>query len=249
MMANTSGREPLVHLAREIEPILPEVVFVGAHVANLLITESGVTRVRPTTDVDVVVGATTRTAFRKLEERLRELGLQPEMGDDAVICRWHTPSGIILDVMPTNREILGFSNQWYPLVVRSSIEYELESDLIIRIPTAPLFIASKLEAFLGRGAGDLLRSQDLEDVITVVAGRPAIVDEVREAQSEVRTWIADEISELLEDENMEYAMQGALPDATRIPDLIPNVLRRLQELSTLPSGPGTSGEEDNLQTE
>ena len=44
-----------VTLARELGALLDELVFVGGHVAELLITAPGATRVRPTLDVDVVV--------------------------------------------------------------------------------------------------------------------------------------------------------------------------------------------------
>ncbi|MDZ7778326.1 MAG: hypothetical protein U5R14_00020 [Gemmatimonadota bacterium] len=54
------NRTVLEAVARRIEPLLGEVVFVGGQVAELLITSRGATRVRPTTDVDIVVQASTR---------------------------------------------------------------------------------------------------------------------------------------------------------------------------------------------
>ena len=44
-----------------------------------------------------------------------------------------------------------------------------------RIVTPPLFIATKLEAFHGRGGDDLFTSHDLEDIIAVVDGRAEII--------------------------------------------------------------------------
>jgi hypothetical protein len=51
--------------------------------------------------------------------------------------------------------------------------------------------AAWLEAFRGRGNGDLLVSHDPENVITVVAGRPALQDELRSAAEEPRTYRAE----------------------------------------------------------
>ena len=45
--------------------------------------------------------------------------------------------------------------------------------------TAPYFLATKIEAFKGRGRGDFLASHDLEDLIFVIDGRPTIVEEVQ----------------------------------------------------------------------
>ena len=39
------------------------------------------------------------------------------------------------------------------------------------------FLASKLEAYRGRGADDPYLSHDLEDVVAVIAGRPGCVEE------------------------------------------------------------------------
>ena len=65
------NRTVLEAVARRIEPLLGEVVFVGGQVAELLITSRGATRVRPTTDVDIVVQASTRLGYGEIEERLR----------------------------------------------------------------------------------------------------------------------------------------------------------------------------------
>ena len=40
--------------------------------------------------------------------------------------------------------------------------------------TAPLFAALKLDASLSRGSSDILLSKDLEDLIAVLDGRPAL---------------------------------------------------------------------------
>jgi hypothetical protein len=57
--------------------------------------------------------------------------------------------------------------------------------------------AGWLEAFRGRGNGVLLVSHDLRDIVTVVDGRPALIDELRGAPEEFRTYVATEISSLL----------------------------------------------------
>ena len=57
----------------------------------------------------------------------------------------------------------------------------------MRIVTPPLFIATKLEAFHGRGANDIAASHDLEDIVTLVDGRPEIVPEIADTDVVART--------------------------------------------------------------
>jgi hypothetical protein len=55
--------------------------------------------------------------------------------------------------------------------MESSVTRKLSNDLEIRVVTAPYFIATKLEAYKGRGKGDFVGSHDLEDLVSVVDGR------------------------------------------------------------------------------
>lgn len=60
--------------------------------------------------------------------------------------------------MPVDQAIQGFSNQWYPTTVQRAVDYYLTDDVVIQIPTTPVFLAMKWEALLGRGEGDRLAS-------------------------------------------------------------------------------------------
>ena len=46
-------------------------------------------------------------------------------------------------------------------------------------------VATKIEAFHGRGDGDYLASSDFEDIIRLIDGRPELVDEILIAPREV----------------------------------------------------------------
>lgn len=84
----------------------------------------------------------------------------------------------------------------------------------VRVVTPLLFIATKLEAFHGRGGNDVFASHDLEDIISVVDGRPEIVNDVAAADVDVRRCIRTEIRALLDDPNFIEALGGfLLPDA------------------------------------
>ena len=224
------NRDTLIAVARQLSPLLPEVVFVGGQVAELLITDPAATRVRPTRDVDVVVAAASRLEYRRIEERLTELGLTHDTSEDAPMCRWRARSGHLVDVMSQDEAVLGFSNRWYALALQRSVEHELEEGLTIRIPTAPIYIATKWDAFLNRGNADYLRSHDLEDIIAVVAGRPELLHEVREETEPLQQWLSDQIATFLLEETSTYALEGALPDASQIPELLTDVRSRFETL-------------------
>ncbi len=136
--------------------------------------------------------------------------------------------------MPTDPEILGFSNPWCPRAIATAKWVALSHDLRIRVVSAPMFIATKLAAYEGRGENDLLRSHDIEDVLAVVAYREEVVDEVRAEPDPSRLWVEARIRQhLVEDPNAEYALVGGVPGAAQVPGLISTVSRRIALLAGL----------------
>lgn len=114
--------------------------------------------------------------------------------------------------MPVDEQILGFSNRWYPMAVETADMLDIAGHSV-RVVAPALFVATKLEAFHGRGAGDVVASHDLEDIIAVVDGRPEIVTDVAAAETAVRGYIADEIRALLDNADFLEALAGfLLPD-------------------------------------
>lgn len=125
--------------------------------------------------------------------------------------------------MPTLEEVLGFTNRWYPLALESAEEAVLPSGTRIRLVTAPAFLATKLEAFLGRGSNDYLFSHDLGDVITVIDGRDMLAEECRSSATGLKAYLREQMNRLLSTPAFLEALPGHLPgDAAsqaRVPDL------------------------------
>ena len=203
----------LAEAARLLKPLLGELVFVGGCTTALLITDKAAADVRPTFDVDAIAEITSYAAYADFSERLRKIGFAEDTTEGAPICRW-LQKKTILDVMPLDEKILGFSNRWYRPAMESAEERELERGLRIRVVTAVYFCATKLEAFAGRGKDDYLSSRDLEDLAAVIDGRAELVQEIRSAQEDVHTYIASEINKLLGTQAFIDALPGyLLPDA------------------------------------
>lgn len=230
-MQRSPNRDRLLRTARLLRPLLGEVVFVGGQVAELLVTDPAAVRVRPTDDVDVIVPVTTRTAYHAIQMRLVALGFTPDQRAGAPVCRMRTVDDLILDVMPLDEAILGFSNRWYPYALESATMLTLEPGLEVRIAAAAAFLAMKWEAFNSRGVADPMSSHDLEDLITVVAGRAGIVAEVLAAPEEIRRYVRAQTSAFLAASWAPGMLEGNLPDARRVPGLVDAVVRRFQQLA------------------
>ena len=120
-------------------------------------TDSASPPVRATRDVDVIVQVVSLGQYHALERQLEQTGLRHDRSPEAPVCRW-LAGGALLDVMPTDKAVLGFGNRWYEEAVRTAFQYILPSGTPILLISAPVFIATKLEAFADRGEGDFLAS-------------------------------------------------------------------------------------------
>ena len=174
-------------------------MFVGGMIRGLLITDPGASPARPTADIDVVAAVGSQAEYYALAERLRALGFREDHREGAPLCRWIV-EGLTVDVMPDRADVLGFSNRWYSSARATATRHEIGGpDGVIRVVDAPHFVATKLEAFRGRGESDFYH-HDMEDVVAVVDGRAELETELGAAREEVRAFVARELHALMNDE-------------------------------------------------
>ncbi|MBE0560597.1 MAG: hypothetical protein IH622_07215 [Ochrobactrum anthropi] len=189
------------------DELCARLVFVGGCTTALYITDPVVLEgVRATDDIDLIVDLAGFAEWAELMERLRARGFT-EAADDSVICRMKLGE-LKVDFMPDDEAILGFSNRWYAKGIETAVTEQLEEALEIRRLTPQLFLATKLEAYRGRGEGDLIASRDAEDILLLVDGREEIVKEITSSEPEVRTYIAEQIAALLDDPNFDHFLEG-----------------------------------------
>jgi hypothetical protein len=218
--------------ADKLRPLLPEIVFVGGCATGLLVTDPGAAPVRATYDVDVIAEIGSYADYAIFSERLRAQGFQEDTREGAPVCRW-TCGSLTLDVMPLDEKILGFSNRWYRDAMQAAVAVTISENLKVRAITAPYFLGTKLEAFHGRGQEDYFASHDLEDLIAVVDGRGALLDEAAAAPETLRKFIGNAVHALLAEPRFQDALPGyLLPDAAS-QARIPLLLRRLEDLAKL----------------
>ncbi|MFV0455628.1 MAG: hypothetical protein ACK5NQ_11665 [Pseudomonas sp.] len=187
-----------------------QMTFVGGCTTGLLLTDAFTReQVRSTDDVDLIVHVMGPVGFASLQEQLslrgfRLSGLQED--DDFPICAMKL-GDLRVDFMPDD-DSLGFSNRWYKDAMATSTPYELDEETIINLVSPVYFVATKLEAWKGRGRGDALSSRDIEDILNLIDGRPELLDEIQVAADEVRRYVGLEIARLLSDTNFEYAVSA-----------------------------------------
>jgi predicted nucleotidyltransferase len=215
-----------------------DVVLVGGCATGLLVTGPRSQRIRATLAVDLVAEVTSIHDYHEIERRLLLRRFRHDTSPDAPICRW-VGFGVTIDVMPSQAGVLAFHNRWYPMAVASARLLRLPSERAIRLVTAPVFVATKIEAFRDRGRGDYLVSHDLEDIITVVDGRGTMIHELAESEPELRTFVSAAFSTLLQRQNFLDALPGHLPGDAASQARVPVILERMQAISELSSGPGS----------
>lgn len=179
-----------------------EVVFIGGATVSLYATyPAAAEEVRPTKDVDVVVPGKAYPDYAAVEDYLRSRGFCNDI-ESGIICRY-TFGGLVVDVMPAYGDFLGFQNRWYAEGFIHSVPYSLSEKEVIRIFSAPYFLASKLEAFAGRGKNDGRWSSDFEDLVYVLNNRTTVWQECTEAPQTVRAYLGEKFASLLQRPSLE----------------------------------------------
>ena len=223
----------LPHLERVVDclgDLADELMLVGGCAAGLLVSDPGAAPIRATEDVDLVVEAVSYTDYHAFCERLRARGLRNGQRPDDPICRWRGEA-MVLDVMPLDEAVLGFSNHWYESALGAPLIASLGPGAQIRYINGPHFLASKLEAFRGRGNGDHIMSHDLEDLVVVVEGRAEIAKEVAGEAPALGDFLAEGVAGLLDDRLFMEALPGYFIGSADASDRARAVLLRLKALA------------------
>jgi len=210
------------------EEFLSEVAFVGGCTTAMLVTDAAVLDdIRFTDDVDLVIELAGISAWHHLTERLAAKNFKIT-GEDEVNCRFRF-NDVVVDVMPSEPEVLGYANRWFVEGLARADKFTLPSGTVIQIFKPTYFFATKLEAFSGRGEGDPYH-KDVEDMIILIDGRPELLEEVSQADSELRQFITTGVRQLIDLGGIEYVIESsgsvqANPGRGRI------IHRRMKELA------------------
>lgn len=218
----------LEFVARKLGNLNDEVIYLGGCSTALFITDPLSLDVRPTKDVDCIVDIVSLPKYYQFGKKLEKQGFKQSINDQ-VICRWYYDD-VILDVMPTDEDILKFGNRWYKEAIAYPVEHQLADDLRIQSVTAPYLLATKIEAFKGRGNRDFLGSHDFEDIITVIAGRVKIIEDMGQASVELQVHLKKFFEEIIDDVEFNTALPGHLSDGPVTVQRIQTVRDRIKKI-------------------
>ena len=132
-------------VAKGLGELKKDMVFVGGAVAELYANDPAASDIRPTLDVDCVIELRTRLQHSRLEENLRTKKFVNDTSKGAPICRW-IYYDILVDIMPTDVNILGFTNKWYVEGIENKITKILPDGTEIFVFSPEYYLASKFEA-------------------------------------------------------------------------------------------------------
>ena len=208
-----------------------DMVFVGGAVAELYANDPAASDIRPTLDVDCVIGLSTRLEFYRLEENLRARGFANDTSSGAPICRW-IYNDIKVDVMPTDENILGFSNKWYVEGIENEIQKILPDGTEIFVFPPEYYVATKFEAHKGRGGNDLRQSHDFEDIIYILDNCPDLLNDISIANASVKAYLKIEFKSLLQNKGLLEGIESALPYGSGVEgtEIIYELIRNIAEL-------------------
>lgn len=192
---NPVTKKHLVKVAMQLGDLLEEAAFVGGAVLQTYLPKNFEDQIRVTFDLDIVIELTHYGKLEDLNKKLVNIGFYPDQSSN-VICRY-TNGELLLDVMPTDSKILGFTNQWYKEGLDNREWIVLNSN--VRIPrfTLPYYLAAKWEAVKNRGKNDWRTSKDMEDIITLINNN-SLKSIQKDTKNEVIQYLQNSFKELLE---------------------------------------------------
>lgn len=201
--------EKLREVVNKLGEVADELTFIGGSTIGLYLTEPEVVKIRATLDVDTVVEVATLQDYENLRRKLRKKGFS-ERPESQVMCRFFSGE-LVLDVMPDDEKVLGFSNRWYKPALKACVKFKV-ADREINAFSSVYLLATKMSAFLGRGKGDFFGSHDIEDIVNLFDGRSGLIDEIAREKSEAGDWVRATLRMWLSKSDFAQAVEGHISD-------------------------------------
>jgi len=218
----------VAEVAKALAELKNQMVFVGGAVVSLYADDPAADEIRPTADIDMTINLMNFSNWAKMQERLAELNFYPDPFGHA-ICSYKYKD-IPVDIMPAEEGPLGPSNKWYKVGFNDLWKITVK-DEEIQILSAPVYLATKFEAYNNRG-GDYRTSHDFEDIIYVLDNRIRIVPEIENAHKEIKEFLKKEINKILSSKFLEEILSSHI-HPLMIDERYPIVLGKMEQITAL----------------
>lgn len=215
----------IIEALDKLKELSNEMVFVGGCTIALYIDDISSIKsdIRPTTDVDVIIEVATKFDWHLLERKLMSLGFSQSLNvADDPICRWRNGT-LILDVMPFDETVLGFSNRWYKEGFAQRRTQVVEGRNIFVLP-APILLCTKVEAYKNRGKGSLNYSKDAEDIAALLCGRENLISEIGAASTGVRDFLRSDLLPIIRGELFDEVIAALIPQDRKYSERVLNAV-------------------------
>jgi hypothetical protein len=195
-------------IANALKGLDQKFVFVGGATVALYADPDTASEIRPTNDVDVVVEMASYGGYAQLEERLRTIGFKNDL-ESKVVCRYSI-EGVIVDIMPTDPSIIGFSNRWYKEGYQYAEQISIAENEYVFVFPLQYLIASKFEAFFSRGNADFIFSHDFEDLVYLFENATHFSTSLISSEGELRDYLKSTFSSLIKRSDWEEGLYAHL---------------------------------------
>ncbi len=125
-------------------------------------------------------------------------------------------------------KILGFTNIWYKDGFVNAKEIQIEGEKI-KVFDLPYLIATKIEAFKGRGNGEFLVSHDIEDIITLIDGRPTIAEDLKKSDELLKDYLQKKFTALISNRNFIDSIDSHISDRMNLKGRKEIIISRLKD--------------------
>lgn len=129
----------------------------------------------------------------ELREKLALKKIYP-VPSEKVMYRY-SHEGILIDFIPFEETPLGPTNSWLKPGFKKAYPVNI-GEIEIKILPVSLFLATKWKAFKSRGS-DPRTSPDFEDIIYIIDNHKEVVEDVRNANQDVKEYLNEMSNEIL----------------------------------------------------
>jgi hypothetical protein len=203
----------VAEVAIALKELKDQMIFVGGSVVNLYVDDEAAEEVRQTDDVDVTINLINYNAWVQMQERLAELGFNPDPKGHSICSYLY--KGIPVDIMTSEDDSSGGGNEWYKIGYKNLWNKKVREETI-KILSAPCFLATKFKAFNNR-SGDYRASHDFEDIIYVLNNRTTVIEEIENDHPKIKQFLKEEFNKVYENLSFEEIILCHLLEEERVP--------------------------------
>ena len=222
--------QQLETLAEKLGELCEEIVVVGGCSPVLILDAKIAPDLRATNDIDILVQTENYVRYNRFIEKMKERGFAEKIGERI----GRLVSGdLVVDVVPTEVNVLGFTNRWYKEAFVNAVYRRLPSGRHMRTVTPVYFVATKLEAFRDPGRGDALASPDLEDIVTILVEYPSFEKDLRRSGTDIQRYMSEQFKKLMSRDDYPHTLSGHLRGDEASQAFLPELLQLVERIATL----------------